>query len=1164
MCSPVSVISASLVRQLGLPTREQHITTALAHDSATPVNSTHTTTCELVTHWNGKRRTFFIEAMIWDSLPANQDLVISMPDALDTGLIAFALPHEWRRSWLGTAAFSTKLPLALRQDQSMVMAMHHELVMKEADEDLIDISQRVALTKAHIVTDVTTLSAAQQYWLEQFPSLNETIPTHAHPDLPKFNPPFNESQIDQYQGQPHSRIPRCSPKLQDKINDAFEKLNNAKIIDLHANPVGVASYVVLVPKPDGSLRICINFSRVNKMLLRHHYPLPACADLINQIAKHKYYAKLDLYNGFYNFDVDPSAQWLTSTVAPGHALTWRKIPQGLAPVPSWFQWAMCSVLGNYVNTICLIYIDDLIIMADTPEQLKDNIRKVLARLDHFNFRISIKKCDFEPTEEIEFLGHHISHGRIRPGAKSSAILQGIVNPNDEKNNHDKHSKLHTLIGICNWFSKYIPDCQRQLLPLLNTKLDQSKWQWGPDQQSCFDHFKTILSNLQPLYLPTGSANRLEVHTDASDHGWFAVLFEDTNTGQGADRLHVIAYAGGIFRKNQLSWSTLQKEMFAVYQAHLKFDPFIRLHEFRLCVDNKTMTYCETSSDAMVQRWYLRIQHYMSKIVHIPGICNILPDAGSRLLHLLHPNLETAQFQALASSFCSILTQGPGKLVKNTAELSTRLATHALTQISAELGASDPVSPDLATDDNSIRALQPCLQQSSQAISHTTHTSASTSAHSASIPCQAHTTYAPPGSASISSHQWATRPMPRSLASASTVLELSSSTTASTTTHLSQWLHNHFPDTASTQAVAIDAVSISTSACARRAAEPSSARRPLAIAPEHVHLIRTCHGGAKGHHGRDETIRKLQQAGHNWPSRFIDVARFIASCPSCQRFRLKQKLPYAMYKTILHDAPLFGRWHMDFLSISNKPCQFSAATKIQVMEEERSRYVMLHCVRDETAIEVVIAFLHTFSIFGIPESLYSDNAQNLAEASVKEFIRLTGIQHDFAVPKQAHSNGLVERTCGDTSKLLRMLCSDLHAYGRWSLLVPLVQRMLNSLTRSTLGCSANQLVFGNRVNLDRFILPTAPQRHDDQTRAAAAHSATVDNFLDSLMIAQQDLLQKGDDIRIKLVNDLTRSRPFKPDEELVIGQTVLVPWNDYNRKPTRLAGNFMGLCVWLSK
>ena len=228
-----------------------------------------------------------------------------------------------------------------------------------------------------------------------------------------------------------------------------------------------------------------------------------------------------------------------------------------------------------------------------------------------------------------------------------------------------------------------------------------------------------------------------------------------------------------------------------------------------------------------------------------------------------------------------------------------------------------------------------------------------------------------------------------------------------------------------------------------------------------------------------------------------------------------------------------------------------------MEEERSRFVMLHATKDETAIETVIAFLHTFSIFGIPELVYSDNAPNLIGASVKEFMRVTGIQHDFSVPHQAHSNGLIERTCRDTSSLLRMLCCDLHAYGRWSLLLPLVQRCLNSLTRSTIGCSANQLVFGNRVNLDRFILPTAPFQHSDDTRAAAAATDTVQGFMDHLLIAQQDLLDKADKIRIKLINDAARSRPLKREEQLTVGQLVLVPWNDKAQRPARFAANFMG-------
>ena len=315
---------------------------------------------------------------------------------------------------------------------------------------------------------------------------------------------------------------------------------------------------------------------------------------------------------------------------------------------------MQLVLSEYIDAgICLVYLDDLIIMGDNADELQNNIRLILARLDKYQLRIAIQKCDFEPNTEIEFLGHKISKDRISPGPKSSSILQGIVNPNHERDDKDRNAKLNTLIGIINWFAKYIPDCSRTMLPLLDARKDG--WTWGVDQDKAFNTFRDILANLQPLYLPSGGHNRLEVHTDASKDGWFAVLFEDTgDAGAPQDRLRVIAYAGGVFRGPQLSWSILQKEMFSVYQAHLKFDPFIRLHEFRLVIDNKTMCYCETSADLMVQRWYLRIQHYMSEIVHVPGILNVLPDAGSRLLHLEHPNLQLNHFNSIIS-YCAAVS-----------------------------------------------------------------------------------------------------------------------------------------------------------------------------------------------------------------------------------------------------------------------------------------------------------------------------------------------------------------------------------------------------------------------------------------------------------------------------------------------------------------------------
>jgi len=141
-------------------TRFQPVTTTLARKSAGPVHSDEMVTCEIVIMWNGKRRTMFIDAMVWDEIPddENLNLVVSMTNALDTGMIAFAMPHEWRCSWLGTAAFSNNLPIALRNDLSLVASAHAEFVMKPADEDLIDITERIALTSAHIVTEMSQRS----------------------------------------------------------------------------------------------------------------------------------------------------------------------------------------------------------------------------------------------------------------------------------------------------------------------------------------------------------------------------------------------------------------------------------------------------------------------------------------------------------------------------------------------------------------------------------------------------------------------------------------------------------------------------------------------------------------------------------------------------------------------------------------------------------------------------------------------------------------------------------------------------------------------------------------------------------------------------------------------------------------------------------------------
>ena len=1106
MCSPISVISSAMVSELNLKTRTKSVTTSLA-DKKSKIVSSLIAEFDLMIYWNAKRRSFKLEAMVWDNLPANQDLIIGMPDALSTGLIAFALPHEWRKSWLGTACFEHKLGPALKLDKSQSESQHFEFIMSKEDEELIDIGH--ILENPHICKDLDTLSDAARYWLSIFPNLNLPIPETAHPDLPKFDPPFDPAFLETYNNRKEIKIPRPSVKMGDKIDSTLGKLSDAKILNLHQNPVGMASFIVLVPKPDGTLRICCNFSKVNKALLVNHYPLPNCQDLLNQVSRKKFYTKIDLLHGFYNFDMAERAKWLTATIAPGHAMTWNKVPQGLATVPSWFQWVMTTVLGNLVKNCCMIYIDDLIIFGDTKEEIHENTRRVLERLDSFNFRINIAKCQLEPVTSIDFLGHTISYDSIKAGPKTAKILENIANPNHESKPKDKRDKLNTLVGVLNWFSRYIADLPRRMKPLLDAKLG-GNWNWGDAQNAAFEDLRNALSTMDTLYLPSGK-NKLQIHTDASRDGWFAVLFEDTGIGKTpSERLRVVAMTGGVFRNCQLGWSILQKEAHAMFMAHKKFDPYIRLSAFTLCIDNKTLCYMENSSDAMVMRWYLRIQQYSSDIIHIPGSSNVAPDAGSRLMHLIHPINTAAQFCALFSE-CN-----EDKKSVDSTLLTTALLDYELDTISETLTAE--IQNDQIDDDWMHRSIHTCSE------SICTHATTQELNFGVLNPIRE---------------------------------DINGGIDEQLQQHrLQNWLQQ-----GDSFAKSLPSFNSSVSPAYEKSAAQSTSSvsttstRSLPITAEHYNMIRSCHNAACGHFGRDETIRKLQRNNMNWNSRFIDVARYIASCPQCQKTRLKLQKPQTAFKTILNNAPLFGRWHMDFLGIRNR-CQFNNSSAILIMVEERSRYVMLWPVQDETSMEVLMCWLQTFAIFGIPEYLYSDGQSTFTSDCIVAFRELCGITHDFSIPKQAHTNGLAETNCKEVGKLLRMLCDELHLFSRWSLLVPIIQRQLNCLTRTTLGCTANDIVFGPRANLERYIIPCAPEPLSEDTLQDLNTTDAVRDFIQHQVLAQSILLAKADAIQTKLINNLKASQPVDAIK-LKNGSLVLAPWNDGGNRPFKLAPDMMG-------
>ncbi|KAF2905830.1 hypothetical protein ILUMI_00336, partial [Ignelater luminosus] len=159
-----------------------------------------------------------------------------------------------------------------------------------------------------------------------------------------------------------------------------------------------ASPVVVVPKPNGSIRICANFKiSINRFLSKEHYPLPNPKDIYASLAGGVVFTSLDLSEAYLQLHVHKESQLLlTINTHVG---------------PSKFQEVMDRILIGLDGTSC--YLDNILIAGESRADCLTKTLLVLERLQKHNIRVRVDKCDFF-VPELKYLGHIIDKNGIRP------------------------------------------------------------------------------------------------------------------------------------------------------------------------------------------------------------------------------------------------------------------------------------------------------------------------------------------------------------------------------------------------------------------------------------------------------------------------------------------------------------------------------------------------------------------------------------------------------------------------------------------------------------------------------------------------------------------------------------------------------------------------------
>jgi putative transposase len=267
-------------------------------------------------------------------------------------------------------------------------------------------------------------------------------------------------------------------------------------------------------------------------------------------------------------------------------------------------------------------------------------------------------------------------------------------------------------------------------------------------------------------------------------------------------------------------------------------------------------------------------------------------------------------------------------------------------------------------------------------------------------------------------------------------------------------------------------------------------RPL---PEQIQFLHKCHNDFVGHGGVVRTLTLLRNMGQSWPNMRRHVDLFVKNCGLCQKMREIRPVVHArQFTTVPYDP--FARVNID--TMGPLPEDENGNQFIFVMVDAFSRFVELVPSTANDADKWAKALIGFMGRYGVPSTITSDRGTEFANDVFKSVTQLVGTRHLPSIAHSKEENALVERRNKEVGRHLNGFVHDNRLRSRWSVVLPLVQRILNAAPNAVTGVSPAQLIFGNSVDLDRGIfLPT------EEREGTEGVTPSIKQYLDKLLAAQ---------------------------------------------------------------
>jgi hypothetical protein len=272
-------------------------------------------------------------------------------------------------------------------------------------------------------------------------------------------------------------------------------------------------------------------------------------------------------------------------------------------------------------SVCELYLDDLIIAAESEEELLENLAKVLERFRQYGLTINPDKCVFGKSS-VTYVGHTIDKDGMHFERDKLDSVLNFPKPSRQK-------ELKSFVSLASYFRDHVDNLSTRIHPL-NAMLEgynrTKRLKWTKEGEEAFLDIKKAIDECPRLWF-MDDTSPIFLATDASNYGIGAYLYQ-IRDGKEVP----IMFLSKTLEARMRKWHTAHKEGYAIFYALRKLEYLLRDRTFTLKTDHANLRFLKAnySNEDKVQRWLACYQGFDMQIDYLEGPKNEIADALSRL------------------------------------------------------------------------------------------------------------------------------------------------------------------------------------------------------------------------------------------------------------------------------------------------------------------------------------------------------------------------------------------------------------------------------------------------------------------------------------------------------------------------------------------------------